>query len=139
MGGWGENVRSWLDARSRLPGLVLRYEDLLADPAPEVRRVAAFLGLTPDDADVTRAVEGCSFAAMRRTEERELRDRRPGLFFNPNFARGHGAGRRFVNRGRADWGDAFLTPAERGRVREAFAAELDLLGYDAGAALAGAA
>jgi hypothetical protein len=38
-------VQAVEDARQRLPGLTVRYEDLATDPAAETRRICAFLGL----------------------------------------------------------------------------------------------
>jgi len=44
-GSWGENVGSWLAARAHHPGfLLLRYEDMLSDPAGEIARVSALAG-----------------------------------------------------------------------------------------------
>jgi Sulfotransferase domain len=50
--------------------LVVRYEDLHSDPAGELRRVLAFLGVRDvDAATVDEAVDHGSFANMRRLEE----------------------------------------------------------------------
>lgn len=43
MGSWGEHTMAWLDAREAHPHLLLRYEDLAADPTGELRRIAGFL------------------------------------------------------------------------------------------------
>jgi len=60
-GSWGENVGSWLAARSQHPGfLLLRYEDLLADTARELTRVADFAGLPTTPERISRAVERSS-------------------------------------------------------------------------------
>lgn len=48
--------------------LVLTYEALHADPRPEVRRLADFLGLAATDAQVAAAAVASSFEAMRESE-----------------------------------------------------------------------
>lgn len=56
-GSWGENAGSWLAARSGHPGFfLLRYEDLLADPARELTRVAEFAGLSTTPEKIAQGV-----------------------------------------------------------------------------------
>ncbi|HLT01563.1 MAG TPA: sulfotransferase domain-containing protein, partial [Geminicoccaceae bacterium] len=129
MGGWGEHVRAWRALAAKVPNLWLRYEDLLDDPERELARLCRFLGLTLDRDAIRAAVAGASFANMRSLEERELRAGRPGLFAQQGFRKGQQSGRRFVNRGRADWGRDRLSPDQIARLAETFAAELELLGY----------
>ncbi len=45
-GSWGEHLDRW-EPLARPDTLLLRYEDLIADPAPQIARLAAFAGLTP--------------------------------------------------------------------------------------------
>jgi Sulfotransferase family len=56
---WARGVRAGLEAQARHPGSVamLRYEDLVRDPAAEVARVCEFLGLRfqPDMLEIERA------------------------------------------------------------------------------------
>lgn len=129
MGGWGEHVRAWRALAAKVPNLWFRYEDLLDDPERELARLCRFLGLTLDRDAIRAAVAGASFANMRSLEERELRAGRPGLFAQQGFRKGQQSGRRFVNRGRADWGRDRLSPDQIARLAETFAAELELLGY----------
>jgi glycosyltransferase involved in cell wall biosynthesis len=71
-GSWGENVGSWLAARHRDPEfLLLRYEDLLADTARELTRVAKFVGFSSDPELLARAVERSSAHKMREKEKKE--------------------------------------------------------------------
>jgi hypothetical protein len=58
--------------------MLLRYEDIHADPARELRRVAGFIGLqgVSDDA-IGRAVEHARFAAMKAREARREADGSP--------------------------------------------------------------
>lgn len=67
---WGENVASWLATRQSSPGfLVLRYEDMLADPERELAKVAALMGIEPDSKRLAVAVERSSADQMRKLEK----------------------------------------------------------------------
>lgn len=69
-GTWAENVASWVYARGSSPSfLLLRYEDVQADPAKELRRVAKILAIETDTARLERAVERSSAERMRRLEK----------------------------------------------------------------------
>ena len=71
-GTWGENVASWLYTRGKTKGfLLLRYEDMMEDPARELTRVAAFLGIDADPARIQNAVDKSSADRMREMEKRE--------------------------------------------------------------------
>lgn len=68
LGTWSDHVASWLRGEDEFPLLVLRYEDLQADPVRELVRLIGFLGWQLDDGRVRRAVELTSFAALARAE-----------------------------------------------------------------------
>ena len=71
-GTWGENVASWLYTRGKTKDfLLLRYEDMMDDPARELTRVAAFLGIDSDPTRIQSAVEKSSADRMREMEKRE--------------------------------------------------------------------
>ena len=60
-----ENVESWWAIRG-LPNLMLlHFEELRRDLPGQMRRVAAFLGITIDEARFPAMVEHCSFAWMK--------------------------------------------------------------------------
>ena len=65
---WGEHVQGWTSLKS-CPLLVLRYEDLLADPAEGVRRIGEFLErpLLPDQ--VAEIVAATAFEQLRGQEK----------------------------------------------------------------------
>jgi hypothetical protein len=72
LGPWGENVGSWLAARSGYPGfLVLRYEDLLASPSRELARVADFAGWPATPERISQAVERSSLDTMHGNEKKQ--------------------------------------------------------------------
>jgi hypothetical protein len=69
IGSWADHVNSWLATRQGHEGFVMmRYEDLQANPQRELARVAEFLGMTPDAARIQRAIELSSAENMRKME-----------------------------------------------------------------------
>jgi len=71
-GTWGENVASWIYARSARPGfLLLRYEDMKARPEQELKRIAEFLGIPASPELVRTAIERSSADRMREMEKTE--------------------------------------------------------------------
>jgi hypothetical protein len=73
--GWSGHVRSWLDQRI-VPVHVMKYEDLLADTAGELRRALDFVGAQASAEEIARTVRHSAFAELRRQEtERGFRGR----------------------------------------------------------------
>ncbi len=69
-GSWGEHVGSWLATRHGQQGfLLLRYEDMVADTARELSKVASFLGLSATPEVIGEAVQRSSADAMRQLEK----------------------------------------------------------------------
>jgi hypothetical protein len=78
LGSWGENVGSWLAARSGYPGfLLLRYEDLLASPSRELAGVADFAGWPVTPERISQAVERNSVHKMPEIEKGQDRSSLP--------------------------------------------------------------
>lgn len=72
---WSGHVRSWVD-QDAIPKLVLRYEDMVADPLTAFGAAARFAGLSDDPDGVARAVSHCSFGELSRQEsERGFKER----------------------------------------------------------------
>ncbi len=67
MGSLSLHVASWMSVPHR-PVLTLRYEDMLAAPERCFGRLAHFLGLKPDPAQLQRAIEKSSFQELARQE-----------------------------------------------------------------------
>jgi hypothetical protein len=83
-------VESWIE-QSVMPLLLLRYEDMVADPAGCLVRVAEFSGLAVDGHQIGDAVERASFPVLRRAEvERGFVERPASLssFFREGRAGG---------------------------------------------------
>jgi hypothetical protein len=69
VGCWEDHVLSWLRMRYHKSGFqLIRYEDLVADPAKELARVAPLLGVDPTPERVERAVNLSSASHMRSLE-----------------------------------------------------------------------
>lgn len=102
IGGWSAHVESWMAAP--IPLIAVRYEDLIAAPRDEVRRIARHLGLAADDALVDRAVEACDFQRMKRQER------------DGGFVEASGDATPFFRRGAAgDWAN-HLTQVQADRI-----------------------
>jgi hypothetical protein len=66
---WGDHVSSWLSTRQGSDSfVVVRYEDLIANPLPELAKVAKLLGIEPANQRLTRAMELSSADRMRQLE-----------------------------------------------------------------------
>jgi hypothetical protein len=70
MGTWANHVHSWLD-QEQIPVLLLRYEDLLAEPQLQFSRLACFLELPAEPELIGEAVANTSFQTLRAKEEEE--------------------------------------------------------------------
>jgi hypothetical protein len=74
-GTWGENVASWAFARGARPGfLLLRYEDMKANPERELTRIATFLGINPSPELLQTTLERSSAERMREMEKTQGQD-----------------------------------------------------------------
>lgn len=67
IGSWSQNVTGWTRQTSGTV-LVLRYEDMLAQPGQAFGRVVAFLGLERSPQQVETAIENTSFEQLARQE-----------------------------------------------------------------------
>ena len=115
---WSGNVRSW--SQAPFPVLVLRYEDLLADTAAELRRAVRFLRLEDvSEARLRRAVAHSSFARLRRIEERK------GFVEKPQTSAG-----RFFREGRAGGWREHLSAAQARLLVHKHWATMEAFGYD---------
>jgi hypothetical protein len=71
-GTWEENVASWVYTRGKSSGfLLLRYEDMIADTARELTRIADHLGIDATAERLQSVIERCSAGRMREMERRE--------------------------------------------------------------------
>jgi Sulfotransferase domain len=117
--GWSGHVMSWLDQRD-IPVLLVRYEDMQADPAGQLRRVLDFAGRAASDDEVARAVAFADFAELSGQERGKGFREAPRPY----------AGGSFFRRGEAGaWRDE-LTAEQVARIEAAHGAVMRRLGYE---------
>jgi hypothetical protein len=120
-GTWFEHVRGWMLNRKGLDVLYVTYDELTGDLAGAARRVAAFCGVSIDEAAWPRIVTNCSFETMRRHQ---------AMFDVP--WEGDPEDRHFIRRGRVgDWRSA-IEPGVAARFHEECARRLGDLPVAAG-------
>ncbi len=69
-GSYWTHVDRWRQRAQRPGALLLRYEDLRAEPAEQLRRVAELLGWPDERARIEAVVEGASLERMKQLESR---------------------------------------------------------------------
>lgn len=71
-GSWGDNVGSWMGARSGSPRfLLIRYEDLISQLTTELERVCEFLGIKPEASLLSQTIERSSAQQMKEMEKKQ--------------------------------------------------------------------
>lgn len=75
VGCWEDHVLSWLRLRGGKPWFrLVRYEDLVADPEMELRRLAPLVGINPTSEQIERAVQLSSASHMKSLEREQSKD-----------------------------------------------------------------
>lgn len=113
---WTEHVASWC-VEPALPTLVVRYEDLLADTAQQLARIARFLGLDATDAAIAGAVESSRFDRLQQAEA------------ETGFAMKPATAERFFRSGVRGEGGRTLSRDNRARLVAAFHQMMDRYGF----------
>jgi hypothetical protein len=129
IGTWEDNVRSWLWPGLALPRLLVRYEELVWDPAAGLAKMARFLGLQKSDDEIARAVDQSSRTRMREIEEREIAKGIEGLFYQTRNRSGIEAGHRFVGRSASGTPLFTLSAEQRAAAERRFGPPMKELGY----------
>jgi hypothetical protein len=116
--GWQGHFRSWQDQEA-IPVITIRYEDMLADTAASLHRMATFLDLSEKDdrPAILRAVEASRFEHLRNKEERV------------GFRERHAKSKNFFRAGTSGDGMRVLTAAQRERIYDCNGTLMDALGY----------
>lgn len=114
---WSEHVKSWLE-ESGLKPLLVRYEDMSADPLGVLARVAGYLHWDVTDEALSLAVAATRFEVLQAAEDRQGFPERP-----PESKV------RFFRRGLANgWRDT-LTQAQAERIERDHEVVMIRLGY----------
>lgn len=69
-GGYCHHLVSWWEQRDNPDVLLLSYADMIADPAANMKRLAQFCGIAPDNDLLTLTLERTSLAFMLRHKDR---------------------------------------------------------------------
>ena len=116
VGSWSQNVRSWTETpNSKIH--VVRYEDLLSDPAQHFTRIAAILGAN-DQAKIEMAISDVDIAALQALETAN------------GFVETSSRAEKFFARGVAGMGDQLLNDDEKSSLRKGAAGAAQLHGYE---------
>lgn len=115
LGSWSGNVRSWLTGGAR--PLLLRYEDMLAEPLEAVSRLAAFVGIDATPEIVAATVAACDFVRLQEAE------------FADGFSERHAHQARFFRQGCAGAWRGSLTQGQADRLWQSHGETMVLLGY----------
>ena len=70
LGRWSDHVVNWLTVPN-VPKMVMRYEDMLRDPARAFSELIAFFKFEHDEAKLQAAVEATSFSNLKKKEQEQ--------------------------------------------------------------------
>jgi aryl sulfotransferase len=113
---WSDHIASWID-RSGLDPLVIRYEDMLADPHAALGAMAARIGWDTSAGAIEGAVAATRFDRLADLEQRH------------GFSERAARGARFFRSGKAgDWREV-LTPDQATRIERDHGEAMARFGY----------
>ncbi|HUF56721.1 MAG TPA: sulfotransferase domain-containing protein [Thermohalobaculum sp.] len=116
VGNWSRHVESWTRTR-RFPVVVIRYEDLKADPAAGFARILELVGVPVEAERLERAIRFSSFEEMQRQEAAH------------GFIERSARAERFFARGESGRGRRELSPELARRIAEAHGPVMQEHGY----------
>ncbi|MDR3526202.1 MAG: sulfotransferase domain-containing protein [Rhizomicrobium sp.] len=88
---WSGHVESWLD-QSDIPVHLVRYENMLRDPAASLSAILTFVGREVSVEAIHNAVRDANFSDLQRQEEKNGFRESPGLYTGQRFFRAGTAG-----------------------------------------------
>ncbi len=116
IGSWSQNVTSWTSQNASTV-LVLRYEDMLAQPEQTFGKVVAFLGLERSSQQVGKVIGNTSFEQLARQEE------------TSGFQERSYKQEKFFRRGRSGSWRSMLSPEQAVRLAADHGAVMQRFGY----------
>lgn len=123
MGSWEDHVLSWIKMRdTREKFLLLRYEDMVANPQRELTKVADFLGIEAGPQRLARATELSSADRMRKLEMKQS-----GQWVMMRRSR---QDKRFVRSARSGNWQSVLTEQAVAAIESAWGPTMEILGYE---------
>jgi aryl sulfotransferase len=117
IGDWSSFNKSWLD-QAELPLLLLRYEDMVADPAAAIGSVAHAAGIVAEEAAIQGALAATAFDRLRSLEE------------SIGFAEKPFGMKRFFRSGRAGQWRELLNAEQVDRIISCHHSMISRLGYE---------
>lgn len=126
---WIDNIISWTTQAKQYPHVFVRYEDMIANPVTEIKRVAQFLNKETSNDEIANIANKSSFKAMKKMEEKEIRDQRQGFFFHQELKNAHNAGGRFMRQGKSGQGKLQLDAQLLQQFFDVFEETMQLMGY----------
>jgi len=67
---WGEHFESWAN-QSEIPVLVVRYEDMKAEPLATFKKIVTFFKLNKSEEQIQNALDACAFDKLKKAEEKD--------------------------------------------------------------------
>lgn len=123
LGCWGDHVASWLSTRRNHPDfLLIRYEDLMARPQPELAKIARLLRIDPTPERLARAVELSSADRMRKLESTQ-----GGKWLQTKYTRQDAP---FVRKASSGGWKAVLPKESVALIESTWQAQMSELGYE---------
>lgn len=116
IGSWGRHVRGWTE-QDVLPVMVLRYEDMVADPLDSFSRVLCFSELPLDQGKLEDAIQCSRFDALQAQERAT------------GFAERPVASTHFFRTGRSGAWQDILSARQRDRLLSDHHSTMQLFGY----------
>lgn len=117
-GTWSSHIHSWLNPSnnklvpsriSKIPRLVIRFEDLKSTPQVEITKICSFLGVRFSDREIDIAVRKSHFEKTKKIEENEIKNQVPGEFYDHSYVAGLDKGFRIHYRGVSGYGKLQLS------------------------------
>ncbi|MGH6891515.1 MAG: sulfotransferase domain-containing protein [Dongiaceae bacterium] len=137
IGALEQHILSWSSSTLTFPRLVVRYEDLKADPAGELARICHFIRMRRSGEEIADAIDRAAAARMRQLEDAEIAGKVEGLFYQIRNRSSLESGHRFVGRSSSGETKYRLSDLQRERAGSKFADLICLLGYQTGRKPAG--
>jgi hypothetical protein len=125
-GWWADNVQTWREAMLPEDLLILRYEDMLKEPAVGVEKILRFIGLPAEPDNIAQVVRDCDFKNLQAMEKQEKETTTPGFFINHTI--NHQGD--FMKEGRFGSFRDVMTPDQIRRAIDRFGAVMQDVGYD---------
>ncbi len=113
---WSDHIQSWVD-KSGLPVLVIRYEDMKAEPMLTFTRATSFIGLKNNKDEIEAALKMSSFDILKKQEEEK------------GFSEKSASAVSFFRKGLAGEWKNVLTPEQVKRIVDAHGEMMRRFGY----------